>query len=420
MADTNPTTSPPPQPTANNNNNNNYNRLLLDTIQRVIGRPVCPETASQLIQQFINIDPNLVNQRVRNLWSTYGGVGPTDIRDIWQGANSPLWNLWNAAKEKVDLQMDVSSEDRLFLNNGGQRDLNSIMSTNGTQIKLNLSPAVGHSDSSPVVVSGPPDGVLNTYLAIRQLLPITVWFHLHLNSSLSSIILDPSSKPLQDIQKQYEMAICVVPSQSPVITPTPLNHISVYIRTNKGKDDKLQAGIEALREFIESNNFGQFERSVQTKIDLPSHRPEIVGRTYSLLDPIANKTATQITVQRSATNLMSNTSSNTLSISGANFSSISTARTEISDRFVVELDFEVNAKDSQVLENFGRELERMGEQFAVHILMKPGADINRKIVIVRGTDREVRNLFDVRKHIMDLVKCPTSQPFQSLNNNNYH
>ena len=311
-------------------------------------------------------------------------------------------NCFAVFKDSVTLLADISAEDRFYLQNEANKEMNRILIEKKCKINLNLSSNFAATiDATQVSITGPPDGVCDAYLEIRQLIPITVWFDLKPNPNLPSMILDPNAQPLHDIQKKYEMAICVVPVQSPVIQPTPSNHISIYIRTNRKNEEKLRKGIEELTQFIKANNFGTIYANIQTKIDVPSNQPTIIGRTYSVLEPIAAKTLTQISVQKSPTNHMSN-----VSIVGINYPSISSARTEISDRFVVEVNFDVNAIQSNILEKFGRHLERMGEESGVHILMKPGLNPTNKVVIIRGTDKDVYKLFEVRQSIISILQNP--------------
>ena len=305
-------------------------------------------------------------------------------------------------RETVTLLVDIPPEDRLFLKHDAKPEINSIVNSKGCKVDLNLPSSLSAViDSCQVSISGPPNGVRDSYLEIRQLLPITIWFDLKLNPNLPSIVLDPNAEPLQAIQKKYEIAIYVVPIQPSTIQPTPNNHISIYIRTNRRNEDKLKAGIEELAKFIKTNNYGNIYSTIQTKIDVPSNQPTIIGRTYSMLDPISTKTTTQISVQKSAPNHMLN-----VLITGLNYSSISIARTEISDRFVVELNYNVSGHQSRVVENCCRQLERMSEEFGVHILMRPDANPANKTMIIRGTDKEVTKIFEVREHILQLIKKP--------------
>jgi len=352
---------------------------------------------NQIRQNILDFNPHQIQNMAAQLWNQ----GFANVNTVWN-------NFGLLSREPVvTLLVDISPENRLYLQNEAKRELNAIKSEKRCEMNLNLPPnVVDMIDYNQMTITGTADNVRDAYLAIRQMLPIIVWFDLKLNTSLQSIILDPNVQPLQDIQKTYEITICVIPIQASVIQTTPSNHISIYIRTNKGKEENLKRGIEALSQFIESNNYGTIYPNLQTKIDVPSNRPEITGRTYSVLDTIGNKTSTQISVQRSATNLISN-----VSISGQDFSSIIIARTEINDRFVVELNFDITQLESKNMANFSRQLDRYCEEFAVHILMKPSVEPNKKTMIIRGNDKEVVKLFEVRQHILALIQNP-SQPTQ--------
>ena len=305
----------------------------------------------------------------------------------------------------MTLLVDISPEDRLFLDNETNLELIAIQKDNRCRIDLKVSSNLAQTvQSSQVSMTGTPAGVLKAYLAVRKMLPITVWFDLKLNPALPSIILDPASTALQEIQKKYDIGICVVPIQS-AIQQTDQIHIQIYIRTKRANEPNLKNAIEDLSAYIETNSYGHIYPNLQTKIEVPCTQPNIIGRTYSILDPLATKTATQISVHRTATGIMSN-----VSISGGNYTSISHARTEISDRFMVELNFDVTLDDNNwrlFLENLGRHLERIGEETGTHILMKPCQNgINKRTMMIRGYDKEVEKVFEVRNQIVTLISSP--------------
>jgi len=357
--------------------------------------------------KFVNLNPQNI---LRNL-------NPQQIQSaanaLWDSANQyvmnsiPSFNL--SFRESIVLLMDISPEVRLFLEHEAKCELDAIIRQKRCKIDLNVSTNFSSvMDNCQISITGPPKGVHDSYLEIRQLYPITVWFDLKLNPNLRSIVLDPNAEPLQEIQKRHKIAICVVPLQNSTYQPMPSNHISIYIRTNRFNEEKLKSGIEELSKFIESHKYGDIYPKIQTKIDVPTTQPTIIGRTYSFLDPLAAKTSTQISVQKSPSNSMSN-----VSIMGHNYASISSARSEISDRFVVDLMFNVNGYQSKVLENFSQQLERMGEEFGVSILLKPNSNPSNKTMIIKGTDREVTKLFEVRQHIVRMIE---SSPFNTNNN----
>jgi hypothetical protein len=329
---------------------------------------------------------NLVN----HLWNSANHIisGSNDTNGITQKFN------FDPASDLVTLLMDMSPEDRCYLHSEGKSELNSILEEKRCNITIstNLRDMI---DNNQVSISGSANNVFDAYQAVCRILPITVWFDLQLNTSLPSIILDPTAKPLKEIQKTFEISICVVPQQSPNF----MEHISFYLRSTRGKIDNLQQGIVAIRNFIETNNYGNFFPTLQTKIDVPINRPEIIGRTCSVLDNIGQKTSTNITAQRSPQTGIAN-----VSISGKNFPSVCFARTEISDRFIVELNFEITAYESKFLN--GRQIERLGEETQVHILMKPSLHPNHKTMIVRGSEKEVHKLFEVRRSIIQLIQKP--------------
>lgn len=333
------------------------------------------------------------------------------VNSLWNGANQCAnqflsnFNESNGINQKfnfdptcdlVTLWLDMSPEDRCYLHSEGKVELKSILEQK--RCNINISTTLRDMiDNNQVSITGSANNVLDAYHAVCSILPMTVWFDLQLNTSLPSIILDPTTKPLKEIQKNFNVSICVVPQQSPNLMET--NVISFYLRSHRGKMESLQQGIIALKNFIEANNYGNFYPNLQTKIDVPINRPEIIGRTYSVLDSIGQKTATQITAQRSPQTGIAN-----VSITGKNFPSVCFARSEISDRFIVELNFEITAYESQFL--VGRQMERLGEENQVHILMKPSVQTNHKIMIIRGNEKEVHKLFDVRRRIIQLIQNP--------------
>lgn len=367
-----------------------------------------------------NLNRFLSNNSVLNPQNIIRNINPQYIQStanlLWDSANQYVldnlpsfsMNPLSLIRETVTLFFDILPEDRLFLQHEAKEQLNSIINENKCKFDLNLSSdfaAVASMESYQLTIIGPPLGVQDSYLEIRQLLPITILFELKLNPNLRSIVLDPNAHPLQEIQKKHKIEICVVPIQSPVIQPMPSNHISIYIRTHRKNEENLMIGIEELTKFINSNNYGKIYPKIQTKIDIPSNQQTIIGRSFSMLEPIATKTSTQISVQKSTNN---NQITN-ISIVGHNYRSISNARNEISDRFVVELNFSINGYQSQVVENFSRQLGQLSEESGVQILMKPnGANMVNKVMIVRGTDKEITKLFEIREQIFHLIAKPST------------
>jgi len=355
--------------------------------------------ARRLSEFLRTLNPQDIQNHANTLWDQVSSIGS-------MGMFYNLLDLLPGTRETATLLADISPEDRLYLQNEANLELRAF--ERRCQIKLNLSSNLTQVvQSRQISISGPPEEVRDVYLEIRKLIPITVWFDLKLNPALPSMLLDPSSGSLQEIQKKYEIAICMVPIQSPVVQPTPANHICIYIRTKRRNEANLKNAIEDLTVFIESNNYGHIYPTLQTKIEVPNNQHNIIGshRTYSILDPIASKTSTQISVQKSASNIMSN-----VSITGGSYTSISSARNEISDRFVVELDFDVRLEENVLaifLENLGRHLERLGEETGTHILMKPHPNQpNQRTMIIRGSDKEVEKIFEVRKQIFNWILNP--------------
>ena len=157
--------------------------------------------------------------------------------------------------------------------------------------------------------------------------------------------------------------------------------------------------IIAFKNFMETMNYINFCPTLQTKIDVPTSRPEIIGRTQTLVDAISQKSSTNIGIQKSPQTGITN-----VSISGKNFVSLNFARKEISDRFIVELNFEITAYEYKNLN--GRQMERLGEENQVHILMKPSFENNYKTMIIRGSEKEVHKLFEVRRLVIQLMQNP--------------
>jgi len=246
--------------------------------------------------------------------------------------------------------------------------------------------------------------VLDVYLAIREMLPINVWLDLKFNSTLPPKLLDPNEQPLKDIQKNFEITIALIPVHLPGIQIAPLN-VTLYIGSTKGKEQNLKDGIEALTQVIESHNLGTVYPLMQTRLDVPCNRLEITGRAFSEFGKIGTKTATEISVVRSGSNLMSQ-----VSITGQDFSSINTALTEISDRFSVELHFDISLPQSMILDKFGQQLDRYCTEYSVHILKKPSINPNNKTMVVRGNDKDVSKLLKIRGYILGLIQNPSRLP----------
>ncbi|CAG2177394.1 unnamed protein product [Oppiella nova] len=311
----------------------------------------------------------------------------------------------DAYESKVDLLMDVSPEDKLFLLQYCRLDLQRIRNFHNTDLKIAPTGAHStggyHSDLSPVNIFGYSQDVLESYRELRQLLPISVGLDLHLSPNLPSHTVDRMSRDMVDIRCQYEAEeISISRPHSPFVTSAPMTRLSVYIRIVTRRADRLEPVIDAIRRYAAHKGVGEIGRVVQTRIDVPCNRPEIVGRGHCLLDPIANHTGTQIHHHREGY-------INNMTITGQRLEAVMAARKEISDRFVLELEFEVTAADSKALQvSGGRQLERICRQFGVHILMKPGLNHNRRVVVIRGTDRAVSQLFDARQEIVNLMNNP--------------
>lgn len=227
---------------------------------------------------------------------------------------------------------------------------------------------------------------------------MTICFDLHCNSSLNSIVLDPTSNTLRDIQKQYEVSICLIPSPQPNVFLGGADHVvSVYVRSPRNRAESLLQSINAFKEYIEGHDLGVFHPILQTKIDVPMNRHEIIGRNNSILEVIGKQTSTVISTQKSPHAATTN-----VNISGQSFSSIYQARGEISDRFVIELHFEMTNIESRSLNPL--EMDQLGKDNGVNILMKPGINPNFKTIMVRGKEKDVHKLFDVRRNIIYLIK----------------
>ncbi|CAG2168761.1 unnamed protein product [Oppiella nova] len=285
--------------------------------------------------------------------------------------------MWNANRETVNLLVDMRVGDQLYLESIRLADMNELQVRYGTKIAMPSDRKFPKPDYRPVTITGSPDGVLKTYEGVRQLLPVHVWYELHLNVGLTSHILDVSSQPMRDIQRKYALDVFVGHSKPGI-------PCSVHMRGPIGQVDQLRAGIAVIQEYIKSHGIGRLDLTIHSEADAQSSWSQIVGHKQQHPWPDGS-----------------------LSIVGSDLKAVIAAKREISGRYVVELDFEVTEGDSRVVDRYGRELEGLGDEFGVHILMKP--EVNRKVVIIRSTDRSVSNVFNVRKRIVNLVKNSTAQ-----------
>jgi len=327
------------------------------------------------------------------------------VNTLWNSANHLLngFNDNNGVNQKlkldpisdsVTLLLDMSPEDRCYLHSEGKVELMSILEKK--KCTINISTTLRDMiDNNQVSISGSATNVLEAFHEVCNLLPITVWFDLQWKTSLNAFILDPTSKPMKEIQAMFDISICVVPQYSSLIE----QQMSLYFRSKRGKVENLMKAIIAFKNFMETMNYINFCPTLQTKIDVPTSRPEIIGRTQTLVDAISQKSSTNIGIQKSPQTGITN-----VSISGKNFASLYFARKEISDRFIVELNFEITAYEYKNLN--GRQMERLGEENQVHILMKPSFENNYKTMIIRGSEKEVHKLFEVRRLVIQLMQNP--------------
>ncbi|XP_076346531.1 protein bicaudal C homolog 1-A-like isoform X2 [Tachypleus tridentatus] len=299
-------------------------------------------------------------------------------------------------RNRVTLKMDISHTDHSHIIGKGGNNIQKVMDETGCHIHFPDSNRNSLAEkSNQVSIAGQPGGVEKARCRVRELLPLVFSFQLPLSVMPSPP--DTTSQALQLIQHNYGFTISV--------KSWPHGSYHVIITRGCRKDFILiKQGLSILMDFLTGSIGTIFP--VTLNIEIPPHNQNFVmGRNRINIQTIMQQTGALITFPDSTVNLCESTDSlvppvqraSTVIISGV-IDSVYVAWQELMGYLPLVLMFDL--KDGQELNT--ALIHQLMEYLKVNIIIRPKPRQNSKSVVVRGSEKDSRALFEVRRQLLGL------------------
>lgn len=326
-------------------------------------------------------------------------------------AKEKILDYLDSRKNRVTLKMDVSFTDHSHIIGKGGRSIQKVMDETGCHIHFpdsNRTNAV--EKSNQVSIAGTASGAEQARCRIRELLPLTLYFELPLNG-LKLQLFDTSSPPIQTIQQTYGISVNIrITSKANVFGAfrnTSPGFASIAVRSTRAQCFAMKQGLAVLIDYLTSSTLNGSTIPLMLAIDIASqHHSFVLGRGNCNIRSIMQQTGVVITfpdpsvIENSVSALHGSftTRKSTVIIKGPCFDSVLYAWQELLGYLPLVLIFDL--KEGQDLD--AAFITQLMEDLKVSILLKPKQKQNLNSIMVRGPERDSRNLFEVRRQILDL------------------
>ncbi|XP_013794832.1 protein bicaudal C homolog 1-B-like isoform X2 [Limulus polyphemus] len=299
-------------------------------------------------------------------------------------------------RNRVTLKMDISHTDHSHIIGKGGNNIQKVMDETGCHIHFPDSNRNSLAEkSNQVSIAGQPGGAEKARCRVRELLPLV--FSFQLPFSVMPSPPDTTSQALQLIQHNYGFTISVK------TWPRGSYHV-IIIRGCRKDFILIKQGLFILMDFLTGSIGTIFP--VTLNIEIPPHNQSFVmGRNRINVQTIMQQTGALITFPDSTVGLSESTESlvtrvqraSTVIISGV-IDAIYVAWQELMGYLPLVLMFDL--KDGQELNT--ALIHQLMEYLKVNIIIRPKPRQNSKSVVVRGSEKDSRALFEVRRQLLGL------------------
>lgn len=343
-------------------------------------------------------------------------------------------------KNRVTLKMDIAFTDHSHIIGKGGRSIQKVMDETGCHIHFPDSNRTSTYDkSNQVSIAGTAPNAEQARCRVRELLPVTVSYEIPFSSYLRNA-MDQSNTTLINIQRTYGVNVSFRPLSTPsTFSALPGFEIAthtmvlVIIRGSKALIQSFRAAVGSILAELTGGTF-RIESTpaiMETEI-AAQHHTFVMGRGSTNINTIMKNHNSVITfpdhvgpsnvsLHDSATGgsgaSLHMPKKTTVTIKGTNFDSAYNSWLDLLGYLPLVLIFDLpEGRDGDATQ-----ITQLMDRLKVSILIKPKAKQNNKSVMVRGCERDSRNLYEVRRQILDLdqSEVPVCCDLHHRTNNNY-
>lgn len=330
-------------------------------------------------------------------------------------AKEGILELLDIKRNRVTVKMDVSFTDHSYIIGKGGRNIQQVMDGTGCHIHFPDSNRNSLSDkSNQVSIAGQPAGVEKARAQIRELLPMVVSFDLPMGS-YPQPSLDPSSLALQGIQKSHGITVTFRHVHATLTM--------VLVKGSRRHAYRLRQGVTVLADYLTGGSRVPLSLVTLSTEIAPQHHSFVMGQNNCNLQQISRLTGCLISFPDTGAMLappsmlpppflgslgggmhqnfapgVAGPSKSTVQIVG-HFDAVFAAWQELMGWLPLVLMFDL--KEGQDVEMFT--ISRLMEQLNVNIGIKPKPKRNSKCIVVRSAEKDYRNLFEVRRILLNLT-----------------
>ena len=342
-------------------------------------------------------------------------------------------------KNRVTLKMDIAFTDHSHIIGKGGRSIQKVMDETGCHIHFPDSNRTSTFDkSNQVSIAGTAPNAEQARCRVRELLPVTVTYEIPFSSYLRSAI-DQNNTTLSNIQRTYGVNVSfrgISPSYPGLSGFDLTSHhlVLVIIRGSKALIQSFRAAVSTILAELTGGTFriDSTPATMETEI-AAQHHTFVMGRGSTNINTIMKNHNSVITFPDHVgpANVQMHESTNgaatsihlkkntTVTIKGSNFDSAYHSWLELLGYLPLVLIFDL----PEGKEGDATQITQLMDRLKVSILIKPKAKQNNKSVMVRGCERDSRNLYEVRRQILNLDQsevpvCCEQHANRNGNNNN--
>lgn len=325
-------------------------------------------------------------------------------------AREKILDILDSRKNRVTLKMDVAYTDHSHIIGKGGRSIQKVMNDTGCHIHFPDSNRTNTVDkSNQVSIAGTPLGAEQARCRIRELLPLSVYFELPV-SNFKMDLFDHSSPAIQNITQTFNIAINirVINKHTAIFSgfaPSYSTYAIISVRGTRASSLPMKQGIMCLIEYL----CGQTTTPIvfTLVIDIASqHHSFVMGRGNCNIRTIMQQTGVvinfpDVSVDNSANTLHGSLTirKSTVLVKAPCFDSVVCAWQELLGYLPLVLIFDL--KEGQQTD--AALITQLMKDFEVSILIKQKPKQNSgRCITVRGSERDSRSLFEVRRQILEL------------------
>lgn len=323
-------------------------------------------------------------------------------------AKERINSFFNCRQDRVTLKLDVSFDAHSHIIGRGGRSIQRVMDATYTHVHFPDSNRTSTFEkSNQVSIAGTASGAEKARCQVRDLMPLTINYELPLNT-FNRKAMDTSSVFYQMLQRNFSITVAIQPVRifGDFFDFGEPSVIKVSIRGTKGLIDQMEQGTALLLDQVTNGTYNLSSTPATCDIEIAvQNHTSVIGRNDCNVRDIMQMTNAMISFPEQspvpyigpAASSLPNRKS-TVNIKGPNFNSVFAAWDALQGFLPLILIFDLN-EGQQIDAMF---VARLMEKHKVSIQVKPKVRQNVNSIIVKGTEKDSRTLFEVRRELLGL------------------